>query len=373
MSTLAVDAIVDSSNGNTATINGATPTAYNTMGKNRIINGAMEIDQRNSGASVTISASAEYVPDRFRNVASQASKFSTQQTTTAPPGFKNSTKYTSLSAYTVTNSDYFRIEQPVEGYNIADLAWGTSDAKTITISFWARANNTGTYGASVTDSGFSRGYPFTYSISSADTWTYITKTITGDTSGTWNTGNSVGLRLIFGLGIGSDRQGTANTWNAGSAQGSSGCFDLVSTNGANLYITGVQLEVGSVATEFERRPYGTELQLCQRYYATTYNTGAAVGSASNAGGIYRTLDATQAYASLHWSLPVTMRATPSFSFYSPVSGAVNNFYSNQSSADIGAIPASTWTGMNSVAAIDNGSSVNAQNFIVAHFSASAEL
>jgi hypothetical protein len=235
--------------------------------RNRIINGAMVIDQRNAGASVSPNTSVDVFPcDRFAVQASQNSKCTAQQVTTAPTGFKNSLKITSSSAYSVGVNDYFDIYQKIEGYNVADMAFGTASAVTFTLSFWVQSSLTGTFGGSVYNNAFNRSYPFSYTISSANTWEYKTVTITGDTSGTWTTDNTCGLGVGFGLGVGTNYSGTAGAWTGSGKFSVTGAVSVVGTSGATFYITGVQLEAGTTASPFEYRQYGTELQLCQRYY-----------------------------------------------------------------------------------------------------------
>lgn len=264
MSSLAVNAITDASGGTTASINGYTPTASNMAGKNRIINGDMRIDQRNAGASVT-PANGEYTVDRWIYGSTQASKFTAQQTTTAPTGFNYSLKLTVSSAVSIGAGDIFGIDQRIEGYNVADLGWGTANAQAITLSFWVRSSLTGTFGGSIINGTFNSSYPFTYSISAADTWEQKTITIAGDTSGTWATTNGLGIRVLFSLGSGATYSGTAGAWSGSGLTSATGATSVVGTSGATFYITGVQLEAGSVATSFERRMYGQELALCQRY------------------------------------------------------------------------------------------------------------
>jgi hypothetical protein len=236
--------------------------------KNRIINSQMQIDQRNAGASVT-PTDGQYTIDRWKGFASQTSKYTVQQnagSVTPPVGFVNYLGVTSSSAYSVGTNDYFAIVQLIEGYNTADLNWGTANAQTITISFWVRSSLTGTFGGALNNSGSARSYPFTYTISSANTWEQKSITITGDTSGTWLTTNGVGIQVNIGLGVGTTYSGTAGAWAAGNKVSATGAVSVVGTNGATFYITGVQLEKGSTATSFDYRPYGTELALCQRYY-----------------------------------------------------------------------------------------------------------
>jgi hypothetical protein len=204
------------------------------------------------------------------------SKFTAQQnagSVTPPAGFTNYLGITSSSAYSVAAGDVFITGQVVEGNNIADLAWGTANAQAVTLSFRVRSSLTGTFGGSIRNGAGTRSYPFTYSIPAANTWTTITITIPGDTSGTWATDNSSGLAVWFGLGVGSTSSGTAGAWAAGSFFSATGAVSVVGTSGATFYITGVQLETGSVATPFERRPFGTELALCQRYCEVVRMTG----------------------------------------------------------------------------------------------------
>jgi hypothetical protein len=251
--------------------------------RNRIINGNMVIDQRNAGASVTPSVSSTYTLDRWIAVFSQASKFSVQRSTTAPAGFNNSSLITSTSAYTVGASEAFSFRQYIEGINVADLAWGTASAQSVTLSFWVRSSLTGTFGGSFLNSAANRSYPFSYTISSANTWEYKAVTIPGDTTGTWLTDSGIGINLIFNLGAGSTISGTANAWAGATYVAPTGAASIVGTNGATLYITGVQLEVGSIATPFERRLHPVELAMCQRYFE--YASFNVYGYQSTAGEI----------------------------------------------------------------------------------------
>ena len=244
--------------------------------RNRIINGAMVIDQRNAGASVTPNGS--YTLDRWRSYNTQTSKFTVQQnagSVTPPVGFKNYLGVTSSSAYSVTSSDYFGMFQPIEGFNFADMGWGTANAKTVTLSFWAYSSLTGTFGGALNNATFDRSYPFAYTITTANTWQQVSITIAGDTSGTWvGATNGVGVYVIFGLGAGSTVSSTAGAWASGFFVSATGATSVVGTSGATFYITGVQLEVGSSATGFEYRQYQQELALCQRYCQYISGTGA---------------------------------------------------------------------------------------------------
>ena len=302
MSTVKTNNILDASGGNTATINSMTPTADSLQGfRNRIINGDMRIDQRNAGASVTPTGNA-YTIDRWAAGMSQASKFSVQRSTTAPTGFINSALITSTSAYSVTSTDRFAFSQFIEGLNCTDLGWGTASAKTMTLSFQVRSSLTGTFGGAFQNNASDRSYPFTYTISAANTWETKTVTVAGDTTGTWLTNNEIGIQVRFSLGTGSTYSNTAGAWVAGDYRSATGATSVVGTNGATFYITGVQLEVGSVATPFERRDYGRELIMCQRYYYK-------VSGDTKWFGIGYVIDSTRAQGIT--SFPVTMRTAPS--------------------------------------------------------------
>jgi hypothetical protein len=259
--------------------------------KNRIINGAMVIDQRNAGASVT-PTDGQYLVDRWDARLSQASKYTVQQnagSVTPPAGFANYLGATSSSAYSVTSGDYFFLEQKIEGYNMADFDWGTANAKSVTLSFWVRSSLTGTFGGSLVSYSSTYSYPFSYTISSANTWEQKSITIVGPTAGTWTTNNTGSLVVAFSLGMGSTRSGTAGSWSGVSNYYSvTGATSVVGTNGATFYITGVQLEKGSTATSFDYRPYGTELALCQRYLPAFTTLSGGDGGAIGMGVYYDT-------------------------------------------------------------------------------------
>ena len=233
--------------------------------KNRIINGAMVIDQRNAGAAVTSSGS--FPVDRFRLGFTMDGACSAQQDTVAPAGFVNSLKFTTTTADTnLSASQVVFMQQRIEGNNLSDLGWGTASAQTVTLSFWVHSSLTGTFGGSIQNSAENRSYPFTYAISSANTWEQKSITISGDTSGTWLTTNGIGIRLNFSMGAGSSLSGTAGAWAGADLISATGAVSVIGTLSATWQVTGVQLEKGSTATSFDYRPYSTELQLAQRYY-----------------------------------------------------------------------------------------------------------
>ena len=304
MSNLKVNTINDVNGGSNAVLYGVAAPA-NSMGfRNRIINGDMRIDQRNAGASVT-PILGTFIVDRWAFIATQTSKATAQQNAgavTPPASFSNYLGVTSSSSYSVLTGDTFGVYQNIEGFNVADLGWGTANAQAVIIGFWVRSSLTGTFGGAVANSAENRSYVFSYTISAANTWEFKTVTVSGDTSGTWVANNGVGLRLRFGLGSGSTYTAASGSWGAGNFVQPTGSVSVVGTNGATFYITGVQLEAGSVASPFERRDYGRELIMCQRYFANNGGTGYPVylyGSASNG----NTFGASAA-------LPVEMRVAP---------------------------------------------------------------
>lgn len=320
-------------------IDALSPVSSATGFKNRIINGDMRIDQRNAGASVTQSAALTYSLDRWRIFGPSASKFTVQQnagSVTPPAGFKNYLGVTSSAATTPGSGDGYRVEQVIEGYNIADLGFGTANAKTLTISFWVRSSLTGTFGGALWNVDATRSYPFSYTISSANTWEQKTVTFTGDTTGTWNSTNGQGLVLEFSMGAGSTLLGTAGSWGGTFYTGVTGQTNVVGTNGATWYVTGVQLEVGSTASAFEVRDYGRELQMCQRYYWQSTQLTGSSGIGQAMGG-----SSANTFSRAQIPLPVTMRtlATITYSqvtFYNPAySGAsITSIGGNYGSANL---------------------------------------
>ena len=263
------------------------PTAQYTAFKNRIINGDMRIDQRNAGASVTPTDGA-YTIDRWSVRQTTASKFSVQQNAAAvtpPAGFNYYFGATSLSAFSVGAADIFALRQKIEGYNMADLAWGTASAQTVTLSFWVRSSLTGTFGGSLSNDT-NQFYAFTFSISSANTWEQKSITITGPTSGTWLTTTGTGITVQFSLGTGTTYSGTAGAWTSSAFYSATGATSVVGTSGATFYITGVQLEKGSTATSFDYLDYGRSLAQCQRYFYQTVISDYITGQANAATSAY---------------------------------------------------------------------------------------
>ena len=302
----------------TLAVNIAQIGSNNTTFRNRIINGAMVIDQRNAGAAVT---NNNYCTDRWRVETVSDGVFSAQQVSDAPTGFVKSLKWTTTTADSnLTTNQYAIIRQGIEGFNTADLMWGTANAKTITVSFWVKSSLTGTFGGTVHNSDATRSYPYSYTISAANTWEQKSVTIAGDTTGTWTTDNNAGIQIYWGLGVGPTYSGTANTWAASIYIAPTGAVSVIGTLNATFYITGVQLEAGTTASPFEYRSYGTELALCQRYFSTSFQGGGTPASpdslsVTQTGAQFTNCNSVNA-ASVNFS--VQMRSAPTVSIYAPL-------------------------------------------------------
>jgi hypothetical protein len=291
-------------------------SSLNTFGfENRIINGGMTIDQRNAGAAVTLTTAQFYTLDRWYGTNDTDGVMTAQQVSTAPTGFTNSVKLTTTTADAALAAGQFvRFVQAIEGYNMADFGWGTASAQTVTLSFWVRSSLTGTFGGAFRNSAGNRSYPFTYSISAADTWEQKSITVAGDTTGTWLTTNGVGVNVQFGLGVGTTYSGTAGAWAASYLLSATGAVSVIGTLNATWYVTGVQLEKGTQATSFDFRSIGQELALCQRYYEVFYADSAGEAGFSTP------------WSTSHrwiWHMKVQKRATSTFALVGAGNWQVN--------------------------------------------------
>ena len=290
--------------------------------KNRIINGAMVIDQRNAGALVTSVGNGVYTLDRFiyYHDVGTLNVQKNLNTVTPPAGFANYYGLTVTGIASPSAANFNSLQHLIEGFNIADLAWGTASASSVTLSFWVRSSVTGTFSGAFLNSAGDYGYGFTYSIPTANTWTLITVNVAGPTAGAWDITNGRGIAVIWDLGNGSNIRSSAGSWQAANVQGVTGAVNLFATNGATFYITGVQLEKGSTATAFDYRPYGTELALCQRYYHKPN-----FSDTSSAFTPYVLLQCSQSTQALGpYMLPVTMRSTPTLTYSGLIATTATN-------------------------------------------------
>jgi len=281
--------------------------------RNRIINGAMDIAQRGTSGTITTASNYQSV-DRWATRGMTGSGHTFAQIADAPAGFVNSAKVTIGTGGTPAAGDLNYIYQAIEGYNVMDLAFGTSSAQTIAISFWVKASISGTYAFNIINMGNNRSYVTSYTITNPNVWQYQSIIVPGDITGTWLTNNSTGLYVLWDLGSGSTyNTSTLNSWQTGWYQNQSASVRPISTSGATFQITGVQLEKGSVATQFERRTYGLELALCQRYLPA-FIAGQASNSAVGSGQCF---SATSGLAMFEF--PVTPRIPPTSIAVSSVS------------------------------------------------------
>jgi hypothetical protein len=337
----------------TNAVNIAQSGSNNQTMRNRIINGAMTIDQRNAGAAVTVNTSGDvFSADRWQGsgVTSEG-VFTLQQSTTSTPGFVNSLLATVTTVdSSIGASQRYIIRHMIEGLNVGDLAWGTANAQPVTLSFWVRSSLTGTFSGSLENAAANRSYPFSFTISSANTFEYKTVTVPGDTTGTWLTTNGVGIQLNFDMGCGADLRTSANAWAAGNFRGVTGSVQLIANSGATFFITGVQLEEGTAASPFENRLYGTELLLCQRYFQLIANGAENTAAVVGAGMAY---SSSEFYYPILF--PVVMRATPTFT----LTGSLR-YYLASSSATSSSVTADNLT-LRSVRLLVSGSGATAGN------------
>ena len=363
----------------TSTTGGILGAGNASIMKNRLINGNFSISQYNGTSSVTpVDSAVVYVIDRWATYATAASKISYQQnagSVTPPTGFTNYLGATSLSAYSVGSGDLFQLQQRIEGFNTADLGWGTASASSVTLSFWVRSSLTGTFGGSLRNSASNRSYPFSYTISAANTWEQKTITVAGDTSGTWVTNNGIGISITWGMGVGSTYTGTAGSWSGSNYASATGATSVVGTNGATFYITGVQLEVGSSATGFEYVNYQTSLANCQRYYEKSYNIATTPGTATAVGMvIYMGITDSAGNVIPTIRFAVNKRSDPTLTFFNSSTGASGTWVWDRSGAS-GTISMTQdgATGNGQLVTFANTGGAYTSTKIVGHWTASSEL
>lgn len=309
-----------------ATLNGLNfPTAGALGNRNLIINGAMDIAQRTTGS---VTATGQYPVDRFVTSFSVTSAaISAERQEEAPAGLFNSLRYRMTTAASAGAAEVNNIQYKVEGLDSRYLKWGTAQASNVTLSFWVRSSNAGTYCVSLrNDAGETRrSYVAEYTIAADDTWERITVPIDGDTGGTWLTTAQLGINITWDLGSGSNFNGTADSWlNDENRLNTSNQFDFAGTTDAAFYLTGVQLEIGDVATPFEHRGFDEELRRCSRYYQKSYAPGTDPGTATDTGSIGSRMDAsTTAVQHPGTVFRHTMRAAPTVTLYSPQNGVAD--------------------------------------------------
>lgn len=363
--------------------------------RNRIINGDMRIDQRNVGAAVTsgsgstAGAYAPYPVDRFvaqsfSTAAGNGAAFTAQRNAggiTPPPGFSNYVGITVTSTQaTLQSGSVYRFIHRIEGFNISDLGWGSANASAVTLSFWVRSSVAGTYGGVLNNTGNGgwRVYPFTFAISAANTWEYKTVVIPGDVAGSWRTNQDAGIEVSITFGISSNWAHTPGVWGSAEGYGAAGTVNLMATNGATFQLTGMQLESGTVATPFERRDYGRELMMCQRYYEKSFPHGVtpANGGSSTTlatvDGSVSGMAQNRIGAGPTTQFKVSKRAIPTMTKYGNSSGdwiyalQNSNALVGNANSGLGRVSESAFTADQQIV---DGTAI----FVIGHWTASAEL
>jgi hypothetical protein len=368
--------IVNDSSGNVTVGNDLTVTGAlvpsSSFKRNRIINGNMLIDQRNAGASLPGTTSGVYPVDRFFGQ-SPASNLSFQQVSSVPnTTFTNSLKATVVSAVAPGTANINDIVYRIEGYNICDFGFGAASPQSVTLSFWAYSSVSGTYSLSFGNVGFGSGrwYVTTYALT-ASTWTKITITLPGDSSGTWNTTNGTGLQILWSLGIGSTYQtSTLNAWQTGTSLYAANTETAWANNaGATFYITGVQLEVGTKATPYEMQIYSDQLAQCQRYYEKSYQQTVVPGTADDGTAIWGSITSDPALLPLCYSYKVVKRTSPTLTIYNSVTGTINSFQTGSTNYTVSA----AYGGDCSVSRVYSTAAMTSNVYSRIHFTSSAEL
>ena len=314
MSTIAVNAITDANAGNTTTINGVTPNSANVVGKNRIIGGDFTTNPWQRGTSFAAIANSGYSADRWLTAYGSAAVVTASKVVDAPTASQAGVFTQDCLSLAVTTADtsiaagdYWLFGQHIEGLNAASFGFGQAGSRNVTLSFWVKGTKTGIHCVAIRNSAGDRSYVAEYTIVTTNTWEYKTITIPVDTSGTWLYDNGTGVSLWFVLAGGTNFHTTANTWAAGNFLATANQVNALDSTANTFKIALVQLEAGESATEFEHRPYGTELQLCQRYYQK-------FGSSSPYPRILMSAYANNAYVGGSFPYVTSMRATPTGAF-----------------------------------------------------------
>jgi len=296
--------------------------------KNRIINGEFEIDQRNEGATLTINSTANtFGPDHwFANGHPADGVFTFRRNGSGLARHPQAiTCQVTTADASIGATQIYNFRQRIEGTFVKDLMWGTASARTITVSFWAKSSMTGAHAIAFSNADGTRYYATNYTINAGDVWEKKSITVPGDTSGGWDVDNDIGIQVLFNIGTG--YTGTGNVWSGSTVIAPTGSVHLISTLNANLNITGVQFEIGSVATDYEVRPQPMELSLCQRYCEKSYSEGTAPGVAASAGATRGSRQNGGFHCSGTWK--VIKRGGVTITFYSTATGASGVLFNNQ--------------------------------------------
>ena len=311
--------------------------------RNLVINGAMQVAQRGTSATVGPNGTGEgyTTVDRWQNPLNGSVVSTFSQSTDAPSGFANSAKIEITTADSSLDShEFWFFRTALEGQDVQSIGKGTSGAKAITLSFWVKSNKTGTYTVEVKDSDNDRAASRAYTVNSSNTWEHKTLTYNADTTGEFGNDNGASLRIQFWLVAGSQYQG--GTFSDGTFESEtdanrvhSSQVNLGDTVGNEWYITGIQLEVGEQATPFEHRSFGDELIRCQRYFERSYEIGTATGTATGLGAkMFQIASTTTALYPSQQNFTTVKRAAPTMVAYSPNSGTSGKIRNASGGTDI---------------------------------------
>ena len=351
-------------------------------GKNVVINGNFDIWQR--GTSFTAAVNATFSADRYRWGQVGSAVVDLLRSTSVPDNTSDFSLQVDVTTadVSIAAGDIYIISYKVEGYDAMRFGFGTADAKQLTLSFWVRSAKTGIHCVSFQNAAIDRSYVVEYTVDAADTWEYKTITLTADTAGTWLTDNGVGVEISWALAVGTDTQGPANSWNAANDVATSNQVNCLDNAANNFHLARAQLEVGGVATDFERRPFPQELALCQRYYAKSYDAGVDPGTINGSGRVSLTTRQSVAASTagsirekdVDW--PAGMRDTPTVVLYSDNTGtsaAIRNISAGNDRSGVTA--ASIGHGRSSELSVDatGANAISLDHQLSFHFTADAEL
>ena len=336
--------------------------------KNMVINGDMRVSQRHGTGEVTPSNNT-YTLDQMRWDASQSSKFKVQQVTDAPTGFSHSMKVTSLAATSQGSTDFFLLQNFIEGKNSARLNWGTSDAQPVTLSFYVKSSIAGIHPCGIRNRAYNRSIVKKYKINMPNSWEYKTVTFPGCTDGTWETGIHAGLKINFGIGAGSNFEASPGIYVAAPDFITSDSVNVLGTNGATWYITGIQLESGKLATPFEHRHITDEMTLCERYYQNSFIEGNIPGTSTANGDAVITTSWGDGNAPGPNPFRVAMRTDQTVTLRARGSTTVGQVNHNGSSVTASA----QQIGSKGIAYIETGAGASAYAFNAFTFELNAEM
>jgi hypothetical protein len=322
----------------------AMPSSGPLSNRNLIINGAMQVAQRGTTFTGVGGSSLEYTMDRWAVREATDAVIDVSQATDSPSTdlFKYCLKLDVTTADTsIASGQVCTVQHRVEAQDLVLAGFGTANAKQLTISFWHKHTKTGTYSVGFTNHNGTRGYPAEYTQSVSDTWEKSTVTFTADTTGTWATDNTLGMIVYFSVAAGTDFHSTVGAWTGANDFASANQVNALDSTSNSFRLTGVQLEVGSVATPFEHRSFGDELARCQRYYEKTYNVTTAPGTAIT-DGFVNCITGTNGTgtAIMYFRFATPKRAQPTATFYH-TNGTINSWAYSRSGTSGTASPSAS--------------------------------